>query len=102
MPTNVDDRPALPDKTFHSLAAGVPIAVSDDPKIREVVGRSGCGMLVDPTDAHPLAAVIRANVLDSARAASDGVNWPRAVTELSHCWLAAAPRLGVYRRLDHA
>ena len=102
MPTNLNNRLALPNKIFQYMAAAIPVVASDYPQIREVVEGSGCGLLVDPTDTDGLSAAIRTYTGDPARAARDGASGRRAVTERYH-WAAAAENLlTVYRRVEQA
>lgn len=102
MPTNLNNRLALPNKIFQYMAAGIPVVASDFPQIREVVEGSDCGILVDPTDVRALSAAIRTYTRDPARAVRDGANGRRAVTERYHWSIAAEQLLAVYRRLERA
>ena len=100
MPSNLNNRLALPNKLFQYMAAGVPVVASDYPQIREVVEHGGCGILVDPTRAGALAAAIRVYTADADRARRDGANGRRAVSERYHWGIAAERLVDVYRRVE--
>lgn len=102
MPTNLNNRLALPNKLFQYMAAGIPVVASDYPQIRDVVEGSACGLLVDPTDSAALAAAIRVYAADGDRAARDGASGRRAVTERYHWGLAARALLDAYARAEAA
>lgn len=99
MPSNLNNRLALPNKLFQYMAAGIPVVASDYPQIREVVEPNGCGLLVDPTKPGAFAAAIRVYTADAERAARDGANGRRAVSEHYHWGIAAQRLLDVYRRI---
>lgn len=100
MPTNLNNRLALPNKLFQYMAAGIPVVASDYPQIREVVEAASCGLLVDPTRAGKLSAAIRVYTGDADRAARDGANGRRAISERYHWGVAAERLLEAYRRAE--
>lgn len=99
VPTNLNNQLALPNKIFQYMAASVPVVASDYPQIREVVEGSGAGVVYDPLDTAALAAAIRGYTDDPQRAARDGANGRRAVSERYHWDASAATLLDVYRRV---
>ena len=50
---------ALGNKIFHYIAAGVPIAVSDQPERRRIVQKYGVGIVFDASDPQDIARKIR-------------------------------------------
>jgi glycosyltransferase involved in cell wall biosynthesis len=67
-PTSLNHQFTTPQKLFESLAAGVPVVVSDMPGMRAVVEAIDAGALCDPTLPASIASAIR-TVLDTPRAA---------------------------------
>jgi glycosyltransferase involved in cell wall biosynthesis len=73
---------AYPIKMFEYMAAGIPVIASDFPLWRQIITRSGCGILVDPLDAHAIAAAIQLLVLNTSEAESMGKRGRAAVENL--------------------
>jgi glycosyltransferase involved in cell wall biosynthesis len=57
---------------FESLAAGVPVIVSDFPEWRKVVESIGCGLCVRPTDPQAIADALRILLTHPAEAEAMG------------------------------
>ena len=102
-PDSLNQHYATPNRLFESLAAGIPVVVSDFPEMRRVVEEHGVGAVCDPTDPGSIAAAVGALLgeLASARgerrarcrqAVEDTFNWERQVQNL----------LAIYRRLGDA
>ena len=102
-PDSLNQLYATPNRLFESLAAGIPVVVSDFPEMRRVVEEHGVGAVCDPTDPGSIAAAVGALLDESAsaraerrarcrQAVEDTFNWERQVQNL----------LVIYRRLGDA
>jgi glycosyltransferase involved in cell wall biosynthesis len=92
-------RDALPNKIFEYMAAGIPVVASNFPAWRQVIGGTGCGLLVDPTDPRAIAAAIQEIASDPDRAREMGQRGRRAVRERFN-WAGQSQLLErVYARL---
>ena len=81
-----------PLKLFESLACGVPVIVSDQPGMGDLVRKAGCGMIVPERDPAALAQAVAEIAADPARISAIG----RAAREeaLARCsWDARAIEL---------
>jgi glycosyltransferase involved in cell wall biosynthesis len=89
---------SLPNKIFESVAAGVPVVVSDFPDMAELVRQYDVGETCDPTDPADIARAIEALTTDPDRHRELGENAHRAALELS--WERESERfLSEVRRL---
>jgi glycosyltransferase involved in cell wall biosynthesis len=77
---------ALPTKMFEYMSAGIPVIVSDFPRLREIVFGAKCGLLVDPLDPRSIARAIEYIIhhpeeaeqmgLRGLEAVKNRYNWP--------------------------
>lgn len=74
-----------PIKLFEYMAAGVPVISSDFPLWREIVGKAGCGVLVDPMNPQAIADAIRWMIDNPDEAQAMGERGRRAVIE-TYSW----------------
>lgn len=90
---------SLPIKLFEYMACGLPVIGSRLPAIEKIVGRTGCGLLVEPSEPDSLADAIVDLLTHSRKAARMGSRGARAVRERYH-WDRMQQRLvDLYSRL---
>ena len=65
-------RPAMPNKYFDYLAAGIPVAANYEAEHNRHLERHGCGWEVTPSDPGALARLLREGADDTARMAAAG------------------------------
>ena len=99
-PSTLNHRLTTPNKLFEAMAAGVPVVASDLPGMAAIVRETGCGLLVDPTDASAIAAAI-SSLLDAPVAERDAMRKRSLAAHRStYNWESqAAILLGEYGRL---
>jgi glycosyltransferase involved in cell wall biosynthesis len=73
---------AQPNKLFEYMAAGLPVIASDFPLWREIVETSGCGICVDPLDAHSVSEAMRWIFNNSEDSVTMGLAGKKAVSEI--------------------
>jgi len=83
---------AQPNKLFEYMAAGLPMVVSDFPLWRELVGKVGCGLLVDPLDMKAVTGAIQWLLDNPEQAELIGKKGQQAVRE-EYNWDVDKPRL---------
>ncbi|WP_250987346.1 glycosyltransferase family 4 protein [Methanoculleus oceani] len=92
----------LPNKLFDYMLCGLPVVASDFPEIRKVVGETGCGVLVDPTNPDAIAEAIVYLLEHPDEARRMGENGLRAVLERYNWGEMEKRLLGVYRQVEEA
>lgn len=96
MPNNVESEPV---KLFESMAAGVPVIVSNFPLFCEYMRRWDCGVAAKAEDAAAIAQIIHRWELDRLEAQRLGDNGRRAIRE-ERSWAAMSRELiAIYDRL---
>lgn len=86
------DTGLAPLKLFESLACGVPVVVSDQPGMADLVRGAGCGLVVAERDPAALACALAELAADPARAAALG-RLAREEAVARHSWDAKAADL---------
>jgi glycosyltransferase involved in cell wall biosynthesis len=89
MPNHLE---AMPNKFWEYMAAGLPIVASDFPFWRELFGRIGCGLLVDPLDPRAIADAVDYLLRNPVEAEAMGRRG-RAAVEAEFNWGAEGDRL---------
>ena len=72
---------AFPTKLFEYMASGLPVVVSDLPRIRPFVEESECGVLIDPRNPEQIAAALVELLSDLKKAEAMGRRGRRAIEE---------------------
>jgi glycosyltransferase involved in cell wall biosynthesis len=84
LPVDVTHRLASPTKLFEYMEAGLPVIGSDVPEIHDVLTTWKCGLLVDATKPHEIAAALvriatdsalRKTLTENARSAAASLSW---------------------------
>jgi glycosyltransferase involved in cell wall biosynthesis len=87
---------SLPNKLFQYMAAGLPIVASDFPQVREVVERSGAGVVVDARRPVEIAQALNRVLRDPEEARRMGRRGRRAARQRYHWGVSAQELLGLY------
>lgn len=98
-PISENNRLALPNKLFQCMAAGIPVVANDVSHIRAIVGGSGAGLCVDPTDPKAIGNAIRRLVADPAAAAEMGHRGAAAVRDRYNWSHSERALLDAYQRV---
>jgi glycosyltransferase involved in cell wall biosynthesis len=100
IPSCLNYRYSLPNKLFQYMGAGIPVVASDFRQVRDVVERSGSGLVVDTTRPDAIARGIRRVLADPVEAAAMGARGRAAVVD-RYNWEASAVVLReMYERLE--
>ncbi|MEE2658554.1 MAG: glycosyltransferase family 4 protein [Candidatus Latescibacterota bacterium] len=82
---------SLPNKLFEYLLAGLPVVAGNTPAIRDVIEKTGAGIVVDPLDPRSIARTLeqlfdaperRAEMAGAARRSATDYCWEREETRL--------------------
>jgi len=91
---------AMPQKIFEYMGAGLPVIASDFPLWRKIMGETGCGIFVDPTNPNQIAKAIEYVLSHPREAEAMGRCGQVAVAERFN-WSYEATRLvGLYRQIE--
>ncbi len=93
---------SLPNKLFQYMAAAIPVVASDFPQVRDVVVRSGAGLVVDTTDPLAIAQGLRRVLRDPEAAAAMGAKGRTAVEREYNWSTSATALLEAYGRIVRA
>lgn len=99
LPDSLSFRLSLPNKLFQYMAAGIPLVTSDMPHLREVIGSSGAGLLVDSRDHEAIARAMTRILEDPQTSAEMGRRGRNAVEERYNWEVAARELTAIYARV---
>src|SRR5450759_1823318 len=82
---------SLPNKLFDCICAGIAVAMSDFPAIRDVVERTGCGICLNPDSTETIARDLR-NLVDHPEAIDEMKTHSREVAP-TYAWEAQGAKI---------
>jgi len=82
---------SLPNKLFDCICAGLAVAMSDFPAIRDVVERTGCGICLNPDSTDTIARDLR-NLVDDPEAIDEMKTHSREVAP-TYAWEAQGAKI---------
>ena len=102
-PSSLNQQYATPNRLFESLAAGIPVVVSDFPEMRRIVAENDVGAVCDPTDPVSIANAVGQLLAGSASAREERRVRCRQAVETAYNWERQVEGLlAIYRRLGPA
>ena len=100
-PDSLNQRYATPNRLFESLAAGVPVVVSDFPELRRIVEEIDAGAVCDPTNPSSIADAVRRLLDEPLAARMERRARCRKAVETTYNWdRQSQGLLGIYARLQ--
>lgn len=100
-PDSLNQRYATPNRLFESLAAGVPVVVSDFPELRRIVEEVDAGAVCDPTKPSAIADAVRHLLEESSSVRAERRERCIKAVETNYNWEHQAQGLlGIYARLQ--
>jgi glycosyltransferase involved in cell wall biosynthesis len=90
---------AQPNKLFEYMSMGLPVIASNFPLWRDIVEKTGSGLVVDPLDPHAIAVAIERLLANPREARTMGRNGWEAVRTMFNWDVEAAKLLSLYRTL---
>ncbi len=91
-PANIRQTTCQPIKLFEYMAGGNCVIVSDFPAVREVVGKYGCGILVNPQDPLEIAQAVK-RLLSSQAEMNKLMRNSRRAVEQEYNWETVEKKL---------
>jgi glycosyltransferase involved in cell wall biosynthesis len=88
-----------PTKLLEYMGSGLPVVASDFPFYRQVIGSTGCGLLVDPSKPAEIAEAIQWLLRNPGRAEEMGRRGRRAVLDRYNWELESKKLLAIYHAL---